>query len=135
MTTNAAWLTAIQGLSITGVNELTTPPESIDTTNLPIGFPNLPTGGRPELLMSCHGNNKARSIQYIVIVEATGQDTIANNYGQLAALMDNIETELDGLVPGTVNFIEYEATTSGNFPVGESEYWAIVYDITGTDAR
>lgn len=132
MTTNAAFIAAIQAMTVTGVTKhYDEPPASIGA--LPAAFPGMPGGGRPELIVSCVNNNKRRNIQYIIVVEATGQSRQKEKFGQLAALMDNLETALDALSVGS--FIEYDLTTTGNFPIGEAEYWAIIADITVEDAR
>jgi hypothetical protein len=126
-------LTAIQALTITGVDrKYDEPPASIDISDGVAAFPEMPSGDRGEQVATCAALGKSRAIIYVIIVEAAGQGTQAQNYAKLAALMDNLETALDSLQDSIVNFVEYEITTTGNYPLGQSEYWAIVASVTGS---
>lgn len=138
MATNAAFLTALQGLTITGVNRhLNTPPESVNTASLPLAFPNTLNGQMPLPVLGCYATNKIRTGQFVVVVSPTGQDTIAQIYGQLPALMDNLETALDALAKnqgGTLaNVIEYTIDYTSDFVISGVAYWAIVADINARD--
>jgi len=131
---NAAFLAAIQAMTVTGVaRHYDEPPASIDISAGYCAFPTMPDGARGEQVSTCITQSKTRSIGYVVIIEATGQDTTPKNYDKLATVMDNLETAIDGLAPATVNFVEYEISTTGNYPVGGSEYWAVVATITARD--
>jgi hypothetical protein len=137
MATNAAFLTAVQGLTVTGVTRhYDEPPRQIHTAELPVAFPMMPAGGLGEKLLSCFDTNKTRRIQFVVCLEAVGQGTQPQNYGLLAAAMDNLETALDGLEKsqgGTLaNFIEYEISAE-IFEVAGNTYWAIVADLSARD--
>lgn len=137
MATNAAFLAAIQGLTITGVTRhYDEPPRSLHTADLPAAFPLMPSGALGEKSLSCYDTNKTRSIGFVVAIEPTGQDTQAANYGKLAAVMDNMETAFDGLEKsqgGTLaNFIEYEMAAE-IFPVAGNDYWAIVATVQARD--
>jgi len=135
MTTHATFIAAIQGMTVTGVTvHYDQPPASVDIASGPCAFPTMPSGDRGEMITSCVDMSKMRNIGYVIIVEAGGQGTQAQNYGKLAALMDALETALDALTPTTFNFIEYSITTSGNYSIGGSDYWAIIANITERDA-
>lgn len=138
MTTNAAWIAAIQAMTVTGVtHHYNEPPPSINTADMPCAFPLLPSGERGELITSCIGNNKPRNIKYVIIVGPVAQDTNANNYATLGGHMDNLETALDALtIPqgGSVGQrIDYTITARGDFPVSEVNHWAIEADVTLRD--
>jgi len=133
---NASFLSAIQAMTVANVSRhYDYPPASVDIAgaNNNCAFPLMHESARGEQVSTCVNQSKTRSIGYVVIVEATGQGTQAQNYAKLAAAMDNLETALDGLAPDTVNFITYDITTTGNYPVGDSEYWAVVATITASD--
>jgi len=135
VTTNATFIAAIQAMTVTGVTRhYDEPPASIDIASGPCAFPLMPSADRGEMITSCVNMSKTRTIGYVIVIDATGQGTQAQNYGKLAALMDNLETALDALTPTTFNFVEYEITTSGNYPVGGSDYWAIIASIVERDA-
>ena len=133
--TNVAFIAAIQAMTVNGVaRHYDEPPASIDLSDSLFvkkaycAFPTMPSANQGDLVSTCINMSKSRSIGYVVIVEAAGQGTQAQNYTKLASLMDNLETALDGLT--IANFIDYEITTTGNYPLGDSEYWAIVANIT-----
>jgi hypothetical protein len=128
---NAEFLTKIQAISVTGVTRhYDEPPASIDIATGPAAFPTMPDASRGDMITSCVDMSKNRNIGFVIIVEATGQGTQAQNYGKLAALMDALETALDALTPSVFNFVEYTIGTNGNYLLGDSAYWAIVADIT-----
>ncbi len=137
MATNAAFLAAIQALTVTGVTRhYDEPPRRLATADLPAAFPLMPSGAIGEKSLSCYDTNKTRSIGYVVCLEAVGQGTQAQNYGLLAAAMDNMETAFDGLEKsqgGTLaNFIEYDMAAE-IFPVAGNDYWAIVATVSARD--
>ena len=125
--TNAAFLAAVQAMTVTGVNRhYDEPPASVDISDGYAAFPLMPSAGLGEFALSCTDSNKTRTVGYVVIIEAAGQGTQAQNYGKLAAAMDNLEAALDGLT--VANFIEYDITT-GSYLVGESAYWSLIAEI------
>ena len=137
MATNAAFLAAIQAMTVTGVTRhYDQPPLSLNTADLPAAFPLMPGGALGGRTVTCIAKDKARSIDFVVCLEAVGQGTQTQNYGLLAAAMDNLETALDALgVPGggsVANFIEYDIEAQ-IFAVAEQAYWAIVAQVTARD--
>lgn len=133
--TNAAWVAAFQAMTVSGVSRhYDEPPASIDLSNGYAAFPLMPGSERGEQVSTCDDHGKTRSMGYVVIIEAAGQGTQSQNYGKLAAAMDNLETALDALDGVTANFVEYDITTTGNYPVGDSDYWAVIATITGREA-
>lgn len=130
--TNAAFLAAIQAMTVSGVSRhYDEPPASVDLSDGYAAFPLMPDSARGEQFSTCINNSRTRAITFVVLVEATGQATQAENYGKIAAVMDNLETALDALT--IANFIEYDITTSGNYPLGGQEYWAVIATITARD--
>ena len=129
---NADFLSLIQAMTISGVERhYDYPPESIDIADGECAFPLLPSAEQGELVSTCIDQSKARAIDYVIIVDAAGQGTNAQNYAKLAALMDALEDALDALA---VNFVQYSITTTGNYTIGGADYWAIVASITASEA-
>lgn len=127
--TNAAFIAAVQDLRIDGVHRhYAEPPASIDITDGPCSFPLMPSANQGDLVTSCVNMSKTRSVSFVIVVDATGQGTQSQNYDRLAGLMDNLETALDAMT--VANYVDYDISTSGNFAIGDSEYWAIVTTIT-----
>lgn len=133
MATNAAFISAIAGLSVTGVTAAkTSPPNAVNTADLPLSFPTLPNGERREAITSCVAGSKARRMGFVILLEPVGQNTNAVNYGLLGAQMDNLETALDALT--ATNFLEYEMRAV-IMPFGAAEFWAIEAEIVGSEDR
>ena len=126
---NAAFLSAIQGMTVSGVDRhYDAPPESVDISAGECAFPLMPESNQGELLSSCVNMSKTRSIGYVIIIEAVGQGTNAQNYAKIAALMDNLETALDALTVS--NFVDYGIGSTADYLIGGSAYWALVAQIT-----
>lgn len=129
--TNTEFITAMQNLTVTGVGRhYDEPPNSVDLSSGYAAFPLMPNGTRESLYTSCVSKNKTRRMFYVVVLEATGQGTQAEKYGQLGTAMDNLETALDGL---TFNFVKYTLEATGNYPIGAQHYWALVADVQASD--
>jgi len=134
LVSNAAFLAAIQAMTVTGVDRhYDFPPGSVDLSKGYAAFPLMPSSVMGERVSTCINQSKTRSIGYVVIVEATGQGTQEQNYDKLAAAMDNLEAALDALTPATINFLDYEMTTTGDYLIGSSAYWAVVATITARE--
>lgn len=132
MATNAAWVTALGAMTVTGVTRhYANPPQAVSTADLPVYFPMAPGGGMPAMVLSCKANNKVRRAQVVILVEPVGQATNAINFGKLAALMDALETSLDALT--TANLIEYDMQAGVVVNVAGTDYWAISASVTGRE--
>lgn len=137
MATNAAFLSAIQALTVTGVTtHFDQPPLSLSTAQLPAAFPLMPGGALGDKSVSCWAQNKTRNIGFVVCIEAVGQGTQVQNYARLAGVMDNVESALDGLEKSQggslANFIEY-SIDADIFEVAGNAFWAIVAQVTARD--
>ena len=132
MATNAAWVSAFQALTVTGVTRhYDEPPAAVSTADLPAAYLRQPGGDLPGLTISCKSSNKTRSIEYVLLVEPVGQGTQSQNFGALAALMDALETALDALTVS--NFIEYDIEAGALVDVAGIQYWSIVANVRGRD--
>jgi hypothetical protein len=139
MATFAAFLTAVQGLSVTGIaaaSQYDQPPNSLNTADLPVSFPLLPSGGIGEKLVSCWDQNETRTIRFVIVTEPAGQSTQATKYAALAALMDNAGTAFKGLERsqgGTLAvFIEYDIEAA-IITIAGIDYWGIMSEIRARD--
>jgi hypothetical protein len=130
MTTYTAYIAALAGLTISGVErKYTSQPDNVDTADLPASFPRLPNGGTNEDTMTtCQGDGKTRTAELIVVIEPTGQSTSAANFANTVTMCDSIETALDGL--SIMPIITYTIDASLAIVPG---YWAIVATVTGIE--
>ena len=128
--TNAAFKTAMENMTVTGVTvHKGYPPASISSSDLPLAFIAMPSAGLGEYRISCMLNNKTRTMQYVVCLEAAGQGTQEQNYDLLATAMDNLEAALDTALSTTANIYEYDMA-AGTYAVAGIEYWAIITTVT-----
>ena len=131
MLSNAAFLTAVQGMTVTSVTRhYDEPPESLSTADLPAAFPLWPSADFLDMPTSCIDTGKTRTIGFVICIEPQGQATNAINYAQFAALMDNLETAINTAFSTTVNFYTFTLSTLPNYRVADLEYWSIVAQIT-----
>jgi hypothetical protein len=127
----ASFLTTIRDMTVTGVERYYKyPPASVDIASGYCAFPLMGGTTRGEQVSTCIEQSKTRTLGYVIVIEAVGQDTQEGNYDKLAAATDNLETALDALAPDTVNFIEYETSWTGEYIIGGQAYWAVVASIT-----
>ena len=131
MLSNANFLAAIQGMTITGVTRhYDNPPLSLNTADLPAAFPLWPGADMLDLPFSCLDTGRTRTIGFVVCIEPSGQGTSALTYARFAALMDNLETAINTAFTTSVNFYTYSMSTLPNYPVGDNDYWSILVTIS-----
>lgn len=134
MTTYAAFISTISGLTITGVTtKLAYIPAAGYTGNLPISFVRLPGGGiNPETLTTCSTDGKTRTVELVVVLEPTGQGNPSLNYAATVAMMDYVEAALDTLGDSPMAIMEYQIRAEG-IALGDATHWAVVATVTGIE--
>ncbi len=131
MTTNAAWLAAIQAMTVTGVTRrYTYPPTSLATSDLPASWPNAFDIGRVSNVSTCVDLNKTRTCTYQIAIEPPPQNTQSANYEAAIALLDNLETALDALT--IMEYVDYQIALS-IITVGGQDYWGLEATLTGSN--
>jgi len=127
---NAAFKTALENMTVSGVLvHKGYPPASIQPSDLPLAFIELPSAGLGDYIVSCIDNNKTRSMRYIICLEAAGLGTQEANYDLIAGAMDNLEDSLDTALSTTANFYTYEMA-AGTYTVAGTDYWAIITTVS-----
>jgi len=131
MLSNANFLSAIQGMTVTSVTRhFDDPPQSLSTADLPAAFPLWPSANFLDMPTSCLDTGKTRTIGFVICIEASGQGTNKLNYARYAALMDNLETAINTAFQTAVNYYTFEMSTVPDYAVGDNTYWAIVATIS-----
>jgi len=131
MTTNAAWLAAIQALAVTGVNKrFTFPPTSLNTAELPASWPQPFGVDKNSIIISCDDLNKSRTCTYYVAIEPVPQNTQTANYEAMITMVDNMETAFDAM-----SVMEYVMYTIRSIivTVAGIDYWALEATLTGSN--
>ena len=138
MTTYAALVTAISGLSITGVNRSEdTTPNDIGAADCPFQFVRLPEGEYAAAPATCTETGTTKSIDLVVCIQPVGLETASQNFDDTVAMMDYVETALHAwdIAPAQNGLIvEYSISTSGTtgVSVGGADYWAVIAAVTIT---
>lgn len=136
MTTYSAFVTAVSGLSVTGIKrQYDHVPNQVTTADLPASFVRLPSGGiNYETLSTCSTSGNTRTCDLVVLVEAAGQGNPSPNYDATIAAIDNLESALRTAAEDAtiMPFLEF-AITSGAVGVGGSNYWGITATVTGSE--
>lgn len=122
---------ALAALSVTGVTRnLTTPPASIETADLPAMWPGLPRGEEPPFTFQTSGGWPEITCELIIAVEPIGQSTQSANYTATLSIMDALCTALRGAEIGR-SLLRWTINTNVQVVVGSTTYWAVVATVTG----
>jgi len=103
MRTFAEFAADLTGMTVTGIKRVyVTPPESLNSADLPALFPMLPEGEQAPLTFGTSEYSGSRMLELWVPVKAAAQGTLAEAYVALTTLMDNLDDALrtlDATVP------------------------------------
>ncbi len=136
MTTNAQWLAGIQAMSVTGVTKTYSyPPTSLNTADLPAAWPHQFDMNLNNIISSCSDLNKARTCNYFIALEPTPQSTQSANYEAMIAMVDNLETAIQGLTQTATPVMEFVTFTirAAIVPVAGNDYWGLEAVLTGSN--
>ena len=133
MTTYAQLVTAVSGMSVTGVvRKFAYEPDSVQTTDMPISYVRFPSGTRPGEISTCFMQGTSKSIEAVYVIDAGGQNTAAANFAAKVAMADNIETAVETLAATfSSEFLTYTLTDESS-PMDTTGYHAIVLTVTLT---
>ena len=138
MTTYAALVSAISGLTITGVNRTEdSTPQSMGAADLPFQFVRLPDGEHAPAPATCYETGTTKSIELVVCLKPAGLETASQNFDDTVAMMDYVEAAIKAwdILPAQNGLIvEHSIATSADVgvSVGGADYWAVIATITIT---
>ncbi len=132
MTTYTAFVTALSGLTVTGVTrKYAYPPEALSTADLPASWPQVPAGDfMPITFGTAPGLSSDLRCDLIVAYEPVGQNTSSVNFAGTLTMMDNLSAALKGMsrpVQGRFAWSIRQAIIT----VAGLEYWALVGSCEG----
>lgn len=135
MTTYSAFVTALTGLTITGVTRrYTQPPASLNTADLPAQYPMLPSGDERPITMGQGGmpgaGQETQRIDLIIAYEPVAQNTNVNNFSGLLTLMDNARTAIKAMSRPTRGALSW-SMRMGIATLAGVEYWVLVITFEG----
>jgi hypothetical protein len=128
--TYAQFVTAVQALTVSGVNrKYTEPPQKFNSADLPCSFVWFPSGDNKPLTFGGGGEFKGRSLDFIVIYAETAV-TADMPFAATVAMMDAVETALNGL---SVGFSEPVWNINSRLfnETAERRYWAVIATVSG----
>lgn len=130
MTTYAAYVGALAGLTVTGVKrKFTAPPTRINTADLPATYPRLPQGQEGPMTAEGEGGWPSLTCELVMIVEPLGQNLQPTNFAATLTLIDNLSTALrnTSLAKSKNRWvIRQQAVNFGT----ETNYWTLVASVT-----
>lgn len=133
MTTFTSYVTALSGLTVSGVTrKYTSPPQSINTADLPAQWPLLPSGDAAPLVFGGYGSPAGTyRCDLVIATEAVGQNVNSVNFAGVLTLMDALTTALKAMtrpVAGAFTWTIRQAivTVAGN------DYWALICSCEGS---
>lgn len=133
MTTYAQFVTALTGMTVSsGITKLTTTPNSLNTADLPLSYPRLPSGDRGGEISTCWESGTSKTMQMVYVQDAGGQNTAAANFVALVALADKIETAVQSLDATLTSEILTYTLSSEASTMDTTDYWALVLTVTLT---
>ena len=127
--TAAAFITALSGLSITGVTRMYTyPPETVNNADMPSAYVRLPELSNERTTMGLSGDPETIDTvqaELVLLVRSINVSDNADNFSTEVSLIDNVNAALKNAISASAPIdrwtIRQETAT-----VGESGYWAIV---------
>ena len=134
MTTITQFVTAMSGLTVTGVvRSFTYKPASVHTADLPALYVELPDAGSGDSIVStCNDLGKTRAVELVVLLQTINQEQEEPNYDVTVTMMDSLESALDTYEGTSDLILDYEISAGGR-PVGDAYFWAAVASVTGID--
>ena len=93
--TYASFVSALSGLSVTGVTrKVSQPPRQVNTAELPLQYTQLPTGEEESRSRDHPGGWLTITCEVVVLLEPILQSTQTLNYAATVAMMDNLSAAL-----------------------------------------
>jgi hypothetical protein len=129
--TFASFASTLGTLSVAGVTANTTPPQRIPSGILPIGYPRLPNGENRRSVLTSLPDLDQVTCDYVVLVEAAGQNTLPNNYAGTVAIMDLVHAALKAAMAANHEIDSWTIRMDIEL-IGETPYWAIIATVRGS---
>ena len=127
--TVAAFVSALSGLSITGVTRMYAfPPESVNNADLPIAYVRLPESSNEAISLTSATGTDAVMGELVVLVRADNLSMNTTNFAAMVTLIDNINAALKTAAAASNRFDRWTIRQESAL-VGDAGYWAIVASV------
>lgn len=130
ITTYAAFVDAIEALTVTGVTKTYQgPPAALNTADLPALWCQAPKGDEAALTFTASGGWPTLTVDVFVAIEPAAQSMQAHNFARQVAALDNLAAALR-----TVHVCKAPLSWSiraAMISVAGADYWGVVATVTG----
>ncbi len=130
ITTYAAFVDAIEALTVTGVAKTYQgPPASLSTADLPALWCQAPKGDEDAITFGTAGGWPTLTVDVYLAIEPAAQNLQAENFAAQVKMMDALAAALRGLVAGKAPISwKISAVT---IVVAGTNYWGVIATVTG----
>lgn len=126
----AQFVDAVQALNVSGVvRKYSKPPNKFNHADMPCSFIWFPGGDHAPLTFGGGRQFRSRTLDLIVVYAHTAV-TADEPFDETVAMMDAVETALDGLVVGQSK-PTWSITSQLYSETAERRYWAVIATIQG----
>lgn len=127
MTTLSAFVTALQGMSVTGVERnYSAPPASV--ADLPAMWVQMPTIEEGQMTFGKGGGWPLLKAQIVVAVKPTAQGTQDENWTDVLSMCDALRTALINARPA-LGPVRWQPIRPGVVTVAGLDYWAAIAEV------
>jgi len=126
ITTYAAFIAALSGLTVTGVTRsYTEPPHQVSTADMPLSYVQLPDVGEGPMTAEGEGGWPRLRAELVILVEPIGQNVNGVNFALCVTLIDNLSTALRGTSLAKTK-TRWTIRQESIQQYGDTAYWAII---------
>jgi len=131
MTTYAAFVSALVGLTVTGVKrKFAAPPTQLNTADLPAMYPRIPQAAEGGLTAEGQGGWPRLTGELVFVIEPIGQSRQPSNFAATVTMIDAINTTLRAATL-TKSKHSWTVRREGVNLGGDTDYWALVATVIG----
>lgn len=127
-TTYAAFVSAVAGLTITGVKrKYTSPPGVIGDADLPVSYPRIRSMNNDTVTIGGTSGLDRGAMDLVVVVQKEDVNTNAANFAATVAMVDAINTAMVAAIE-TIGIDRWEIREE-DVTIGQSDCWALVVTV------
>jgi hypothetical protein len=131
MTLYTEFITSLNSMAVSGVvRNLPYPPASINASDLPLLFVQLPRGEDGAITFGGGVTWPKLRAEIVVVVEPVGQARSPESFAACLAMMDNLSTALTAAQNIAASRITWSIRQDG-VEVAGNTYWAVVAEVEG----
>lgn len=127
-TTYAAFVSAVAGLTITGVTrKYTEPPGVVGDADMPVSYPRIRAMNNETVTIGGTSGLDRGAVDLVVVVQREEVNTNAANFAATVALVDAINTAMKAAIE-SIGIDRWEIREE-DVTIGQSDCWALVVTV------